>query len=205
MALDTLANLRITLAGILKRSDLIASIPDMIATAEANINTKLDARQQDTQSTLTTTANTETVSLPTDVINVRRLIDATTSPYTVIEYLSPESLTTSYAYTTTGKPQKYTVIGGLIYLAPVPDAVYSLRLAYKAKVANLTDAAPTNFLLTSYPNVYLYATLCEAIPYMANDPRAPMWREEYQNAINQVNLNDWHSGGSMTVRTDVNR
>ena len=89
-----------------------------------------------------------------------------------------------------------------MYLAPVPDDVYEIRLLYKSKIPSLASNG-TTWLMTTYPHVYLYATLCEAAPYIKDDNRTAIWEKKYKESIESVNAQDWYSGSTMRVRTDV--
>lgn len=53
-------------------------------------------------------------------------------------------------------------------------------------VTTLTSQNTTNWLLTSHPDVYLYASLVEAAPYIKDDPRIPVWLENYNTRVAEV-------------------
>ena len=196
------AGLQASIANFLHRSDLNSIIVDFIKLAEVRINGDLDARSQDTKTTLSTSIAQETVGLPTDCINIRHLSVSSVTPVITLDYVSPDQFETVYPWGNNGIPQVYSVIGGDIYLAPKPDAVYSLDLVYKAKVPNLSTNL-TTWLMTNYPNVYLYGALCESAPYLKDDNRIPVWEMKYKEAIQSVNNQDWYSGSTMRVRGDV--
>lgn len=202
MALATFSDLQTAIANWTHRSDLSSITGDLITLAEARINGDLDARFQDSTTTLSTVAGTETVALPTDVINIRSVFVDSAQQVT-LKYVTPDQFRTLYPYDTSGVPNVYTVIGSNLYLAPVPDGVYSLPITYKARVPALSVSSPTNWLLTTYPNVYLYASLLECAPYIKDDARLQTWKAAYDLAIESVNHQDWYSGSTMTIRTDV--
>ena len=56
----------------------------------------------------------------------------------------------------------WTIDGGSLAFDRPCDQAYGFVLRMLAKVA-LSDAVPTNGLLTDYPDAYLFATLCEAV------------------------------------------
>ena len=64
---------------------------------------------------------------------------------------------------------------GQIGLEPTPDA-YVARLVYERTITSLSTSTTINWLLTSHPDIYLYATLCEAAPYLKDDNRLQMWQ-----------------------------
>lgn len=203
MALGNYASLRLAIANTLQRGDLLAQIPDMITLAEARINTDIDARLMDTTATISVSASTETATLPTDLINLRSLVITSSSPKVTLQYMTPDTLKEAYPSTHTSRPVNYTIVGGTLYLAPIPDAAYTITAYYKARFASLSDSVTTNTLLTTYPNVYFYGALCEASTYLVGDNRVPVWETKYAEAIKKVNLSDWYSGSTMSVRSDA--
>jgi hypothetical protein len=205
MALATYTDLRAAIARVLQRADLVAAIPDLIAVAESQMSQRLDARLQDTVSTLSTVSGTETVALPVDLLSVRSLTVTSSNPVIALDYVTPEKLRIDYAYRTSGMPMVYALAGSNVYLAPTPDAVYTLTIVYKARVPALSDSVTTNYVLTNYPDVYLYGALANAGPYIEDNARVTQWKQAFQMAIEGVNAVDWHTGSSMTVRSDVRR
>ncbi|MDA0313536.1 MAG: hypothetical protein O3C65_15105 [Proteobacteria bacterium] len=76
-------------------------------------------------------------------------------------------------------------------------------LYYKAFTA-LADDADTNWLLANAPDVYLYGAMLEAMPYLRNDARLPVWAELYAGAVdglNSVEKGDRFSGDALQMRT----
>lgn len=205
MALDTYANLQTSVIDWLKRqgdSSIAAVVPDWIALAEKRINGDLDARLQDTVVTLTATSGVQTVAAPSDVVNIRSLT-VQSSPNMVLDYVSPDQFNQQYMWGDTGTPRMFTVIGSNIYLGPIPDSAYSIQCVYKAAVPALSNTNTTNWLLTNFPQVYLFGTLCESIMYTRDETALPAWETRYQEAIASVNSTDWFSGSTPRVRSDV--
>jgi hypothetical protein len=75
----------------------------------------------------------------------------------------------------------------------VPDfiALAETRLKKRFKgVTTLSDVAPTSAFLTSYPDVYLYASLVEAEPFLQNDQRLQTWLSLYDRASAEIRIVD---------------
>tara|TARA_R110002153_G_scaffold98295_1_gene233308 strand:- start:1224 stop:2132 length:909 start_codon:yes stop_codon:yes gene_type:complete len=49
------------------------------------------------------------------------------------------------------------------------------------------DSAPTNWLLSAAPDVYLYGSLLQSAPYLANDERIGVWAQLYSAAVLRLN------------------
>jgi len=54
----------------------------------------------------------------------------------------------------------------------------------------LSDAAPTNWLLTESPDIYLYATLVQSAPYLKEDERTGIWSSFYEKLVEDMRIAD---------------
>lgn len=203
MAITNYTQLQTAVANFSHRSDLTSIIPDLIRLAEDVIYGDIDSRQQDTSGTLNCVASTETVTLPTDFIDMKSLTVSSSTPHGTIDYLAPDQYKQSFQYGNTGVPRVYTIIGNALYLQPIPDQAYTLNAVYEAKLTNLSTGAPVNWLLTSYPSIYLYASLMQAAIYMEDDAMQAKWGGMYTDSLSGINANDWASGNTLAVKTDV--
>lgn len=174
MGLASFSELKASVASWVKRSDLASQIPDFITLGEARIARDLRLRAQLITSTAATVANTATVDLPTGWLEFSGV---TLDGYGVIE---PAPTNLGQAYTDTpGRPRWMTAEETVLRLFPTPDGAYPLTWTYYQRFA-LSDAAPTNWLLTNHPGVYLWAALAEAAPFCMNDERAVTWEAKYR-------------------------
>jgi hypothetical protein len=199
MSITNYAELQASVASWLNRGDLTASVPDFVTLAECQLNIDLKARAMDSKTTLTTVVGTNTVPLPTDMLGMRR-IQVLGSYNQPLSYRSPDEISADFSANTSGMPAVFTVIGSNVELAPIPDAVYSLELTYQQKIPALSASSTTNWLLTSWPNAYLYGSLLAATPFIMNDARLPVWQALYKIAVDGINDTDWYSGSTMKVR-----
>lgn len=202
MALDTYANLQASIASWMHRSDLAGSIPDFITLAEARIAALLMSNQQDIAGTITTTPGIQFATLPSDLSTAHSLSIQNVSP--ALDFLTPEQLEQRYSPTQVGAPKAYTLIGQSIYFGPTPDAAYTIRCFYQSFVPSLSATAPTNSLLTKWPNIYLWGALVEAAKFARDEPKRQAFEQDFLAAIEGVNIVDWCSGGPMRIRTDTN-
>lgn len=77
-----------------------------------------------------------------------------------------------------------------ILIAPTPDLAYPFELAYLELPEPLSLLVQTNFLTNYAPDVLLYACLLEAIPYLKNDERIPVWQGLYDRGLASLNSQD---------------
>lgn len=187
MALSTFAELKASIAAWADRTDLTAVIPDFITLFETTANAELPLRTTHnlTSTTLVTVANVATVALPTDFLEAKSLVNQT-NPYEILKPETATSLYTNNPSQTAGKPKGFTYVGSNLELAPIPDAVYSLKLYYYQKVVALSDTNTTNWLLTNFPNLYLFGTLLAAEAYLGMDPRLKLWGDLYDNMLQKL-------------------
>ena len=199
MAISTYSDLQQAVADWLHRTDLSGVIPTFIAVAEENMSSDITSRSMDAKTTLTTVAGTATLSLPSDMVEMRRL-QIVGSYNTVLRYVSPDQIGADYDQNLQARPSEFTVIGGNLELAPIPDSAYSLELVYKQRVPALSNTNTTNWVLTGWPSIYLYGTLVQACSYVLDFERQAVAQKMYQEAVNNINSVDWYSGSTMRVR-----
>lgn len=204
MALATYANLKSAVASWLKRTDLTSTIPDFITLAELRIFRDLRVRVMETSATLTCSAGTATVALPTNFRQFRWLyVDG--DPKQKLELASGEQLYQTYAGSTQGKPRVYSTQGGFLLLGPTPDAAYDIKCLYYKAPDSLSDSTTTNTAFPRFADAYLFASLVEAFTFTEDEANVAIWEGRYQRAIADAmkeDAMDRHSGTVLRARTD---
>lgn len=77
-----------------------------------------------------------------------------------------------------------------LLFAPTPDQAYPFEYAYMELPDPITINNQTNWLTDYAPDVLLYASLLEAVPYLQNDERIPVWEKMYQRGLDSLNGQD---------------
>jgi len=202
MAISTYSELQTAVANWLDRDDLTARIPEFITLCEARFNRSLRIRAMETLDiSVDTVAGTSTVALPTGYVQMRD-ISLITSPLTQLQYLTPEIMNRLNSGSLTGKPETYTIIANNILFGPTPDSAYDISMLYYKTFDALTALAPTNWVITNAPDVYLYGALLEAEPFLMNDQRVQLWATALTQSINTLqeqDNKDRHSGSALRV------
>lgn len=67
-------------------------------------------------------------------------------------------------------------------IQPTPDAAYPFKIPYYSTLTMLDDTNQTNWLTINAPDLLLYASLLEAIPFVKVDERIPVWQGYYNAA-----------------------
>jgi hypothetical protein len=205
MAISTYAELQAAIAAWLNRADLGAVIPDFIALAESRHNRDLRTARMETMVDLTASAGEARVALPADFLEARGLV-LRTDPVAELDYLTPSALLAAYPQSATGRPGSHTIIGTDLHLGPVPDDDYTLTLTYYQRIPALSAASPTNWLLTTAPDTYLYAALLEAAPFLMDDARIQTWGGLYDTAVGRIQTADGRArwgAGPLTITVEM--
>lgn len=179
MSISNHAELVTAVSNYLHRSDLNAMIPDFISLAEAKLNRRLRLRAMENTSTGSVA---QSVSLPTGYVEMRSMSVTSGSTYYPIPYITPSSITEA-----TGAPSGYSIVWDNIIFNPY-ESSYSYKMTYYKKFDALSSGV--NWLITNAPDVYLYATLLEATPYIQDDNRLPIWLQALNDVIGQLSISD---------------
>jgi hypothetical protein len=186
MALSTFAELKSSIADFLNRDDLTSVIPDFIKLAETDFNRKI--RHWRMENRASAEVDGQYSAIPADFLEPIRL-HIETGDYRPVELISHHQLRQrrEASLDTSGKPAFYAFTQGEIELYPTPDATYSLELYYYSRISALSDSNTNNWLLTYFPDAYLYGSLIHSAPYLAEDQRITTWASLYAAAVQAIN------------------
>jgi len=186
MALATYSDLQAAVQTWLDRTDISAQAPDCITLAEGYFQRNLRVRQMIATSTFTTTAGVAT--LPTDflgAISVRRM----GNPVTTLLPLDDAEFNRLYCTLTSGTPNAYLISGLSIYVAPV-DNTTNLNLNYYQKIPALSISNTTNWLLTAYPDLYLFGTIAEAELLSKDGQSGAGWKARRDEVCQEIQMSE---------------
>ena len=203
MTLANFTELKTEIANFLNRDDLTSIIPTFIRLAEARMNR--DFRHWRMEKRVTATLDTQFTSLPSDFIAPIRLT-LNTADTKILELAGNNEIggIRADALNSTGEPSYYAIVDGAIEVYPSPDASYTLELLYYGTIDGLNDSNTTNWVITNYPDLYLYATLLQSAPYLMEDERIGVWASYYSNAVETLNTeNDLAKHGGSGRRMKI--
>ncbi len=198
MAISTFAELQTALGNWLARADLSALYADFISLAEARINRNLPLRVYKADATLTGTAASRQVALPSDFLEAYRLQLTTDGSFTE---LKPATAATMVYIETSGEPCEWAINGAYIDLDRPCDQAHTFSFRYRQKLA-LSDAAPTNWLLTNHPDVYLWGALVEAAAYTMDTEFATASNQRFAAAAEELATLDSRNDARATLSMD---
>jgi hypothetical protein len=155
----------------------------------------------ESKQTASTVAGQQNLALPARFVQMRN-VQINTTPVTPMQYVTPEIFDRLYGGSSSGTPKFYTVIANELQLGPKPDSVQTIEMLFYETFPALSDAAPTNWVITNAPDIYLYGSLMEAEPFIMNDARLPLWATGFQTAVGDIqeqDNKDRHSGSALRV------
>lgn len=173
MSITTYTELKAAILDHSHRSDLTAD--DFIDLCESDLQVRAKLIEFEATGTITITAGSGT--LPTGLVRTRSVYwDGNNN--TPLKYLAPDRFD---AVPEGGNGSFYTITGSTIKTAP--NGSGTLGITYSAKFTPLSDSAPTNAILESFPDAYLYGSLFHLYGYTQDDDQQTKYNGLFERAI----------------------
>ena len=201
MAITTYAELQAAAANWLVRADLTARIPEFIVLAEARLNRVLRTRLSETEVGLSATVGARMLALPAGFTEPLRLWLETAVGREELPFLAASLIGAS---SLRGRPGAWSVDGASLAFDRPCDQAYGLTLRMLRRFA-LSETAPTNALLADFPDIYLFATLSEAAPFLRDAELAAAYETKLNRAIDEANAKAARSRAARVLTTDLPR
>lgn len=198
MPLTTYSELQASVADWLNRTTLTSQIKDFIAIAESRWQDKLRARDMLARTTLA--VSTKYTALPADFLAMESVF-ANDSFARPLGLLNAEQMAIRRKSTldVSGTVTDYGIVGGELESFPTPGSATTLDIVYFQKITPLSDGSPTNWLLTKYPDLYLFGALISSAPFLNDDDRFSMWLTAHDARVEEINraaIEAKHSGST---------
>lgn len=75
-------------------------------------------------------------------------------------------------------------------VAPTPATDYTFEVLYYERVQPLDSSNQTNWFTQYAPQALLYGSLLQAMPFLKNDERIPMWQAQFDLIIQTLKTED---------------
>jgi hypothetical protein len=75
-------------------------------------------------------------------------------------------------------------------IAPTPDDDYAYEVLYYERLQPLDTTNQSNWFTEYAPQALLYGSLLQAMPFLKNDERIPMWQAQYEQIMNVLKTED---------------
>jgi hypothetical protein len=189
MAITSYATLLTEAAGWLHRgTSLDTVLPGLVQFAEARIYRDLRIRAMETA--LSGTIAAGVLAVPSGYIELKHArIDGSSGNR--LTRKDAEWIYANYPTRSADSQPKFIAREGESFIfGPYPDTGYTVKGSYYKRLPALSASNTTNWFITDAPELLLFATLCEAEPYLVNDPRIALWEKKYQQIKDRIQLAD---------------
>lgn len=198
MSIATYSDLQQAVINWLHRDGLTSIVPDLIRIGELRIFREVRTRVM--ESTFSGTIANGVIAVPADYLELKfAYINASPT-----SQLSRYSASQMYAKWPTrvaqGKPTGIAREGSNFIFGPYPDSSYAVLGTYYARPTSIQTS--DNALFVANPDLYLFAALAEAAPYIGDDPKVALWETKYDSIKRQLSFEDdmeSSGAGSMAV------
>lgn len=197
------------IADVLNRQDLTAAIPDFTVLATARIERDIArARHPSAISTTTISATSNATSLPSDFVAAYQVMLTSSGKH--LRYVSPDDTRELFEDASTSSSSGdvfYTIIANKLRVLPAPSASspLSVDLYYYARLPALSTTSTTNWVLSRYPDLYLYGSLIHSAPYLKADDRISLWDGIYSRILSDIEVEAERATRSQTTLRTTSR
>lgn len=184
------------------RTDLPTA--DCIALAESTMRADpaLILRTEEADNALSGTQGSRTIALPSGFVRPitlwRILINGDRGdPLDLVPASQMQSIVAQ------GIPIHWAIDGtNLVFERPL-DQAYSYVLRCETTLAALSDINTTNFLLTTYPQLYLSASMLQCALWLEDAEQTQVWQAAYEVARQMVSRAEAKARGNPTLGVDA--
>lgn len=169
----------------------------LLSEAEEEMNSRLRVHRMLTAAASVVPSSTGVVTLPTDFMGWKRFQMRDGVNEFDLDLRSAEETTeVSRLYGTySGIPQALLMLTSTAQIWPYTHGVYTFACLYYARIPQLTSGAATNWVVTNYPNAYLYGCLAAARGLVkeetpAGASRFDVWAKRFDMAIKRIERED---------------
>lgn len=192
MALDSYTNLKLELAAWTARADLSVTsggLDTYIDMAESWFNRNLRVQQMVTVKNPLTVDSGGQITHPGDW-RAWKQVAVMNTPIAVLPVVSESAALLADNTNAAGFPRKVIVRGTASQVWPAPNGAYTYRGIYYAAIPALGSTQASNWLLAAYPEAYLFGSLLFGYAYFQGDERLPLWRQAWQQVLEEITSNN---------------
>lgn len=184
-------------------TELDVELPRILRNVEARFAREIIHSSMTRVETLNVTGRSAT--LPSTCLQLRSvsLVQATLGRRT-LDNVTPEVLREGPYWNGSGEPRQYAVENRELYVAPAAseDDGVDLDISYYARFPALTAEGDTNYLLTNYFDLYLYAMLSETMAFVQDIEAGTEYEARYVDVRRELINQDmtYRASGSVVRR-----
>lgn len=211
MALANYSDLQDAVAGWLERSDLTERIPDFITLAESRLSRLLDIRVMEFDMAVTGVPGSRFIDLPDGFREAKKLWIVRDWGRDEKRNVLASEIATS---TVQGEPFYWTVDGTYIAFERPCDQAYNFQIrmligldasqtSATTLLLALNASQPANYVLTNYPDLYLFGALLEAANFLQDDNMAQRFMGRFENALQEARTKENRGKALAPLRTEL--
>ena len=186
--MNSFTSLKTSVATWLDRDDLTSYIPDFITMAESQVYRDLRIRCMETS--LSESIASGVVAVPTGYKEMKFAYIAGT-PVQKLTRKDAEWIYYNYpTRSTDAKPMFFAREGDNFIFGPYATNTETMKGIYYKKLDALSTSNETNWFTDNAPEIFLYAALTAAEPFLGNDPRLATWKTLYIGVKNELQRED---------------
>lgn len=187
-AITDYATLKTEVAAWLHRADLTNEIVGLIQFGENRIYRDLRVRQMETA--LSGTIASGVIAVPSGYLELKNAY-VNTAPVQKLERKDAEWIYAQYPTRSSDRVPRFIAREATNFIfGPYPDSTYTVKGVYYKQLAALSASNTTNWLITDAPELILFATLCEAAPFIGDDGQVGLWEKKYAQIAARIQTAD---------------
>ena len=158
-----------------------------------------DLRASTMQADLSVAVASNAAALPSDLIELKEVYFSGEKP---LEVIPLDRLRTFESLGQSSGDVRYAALDG-DSLRFWPTASGTVLGTYYKRPTSMVDETTwaNQTTLARYPELFLYAALCEAAPLIGEDSRIPVWEGKYSQALAAARTNEqWRAYGGSPLR-----
>lgn len=184
------ATLKTDIENVLARTDLNGFLSRFIRDAENELYRKVRLRGM--EKSFSSDIASGTIALPTSYLSLKYAY-INQAPVQWLDRKSPEWIYRHYpTRSSDGLPVAIAREAETFIFGPFPDSNYTVKGVYYKRPVYISVDDSDSWFLDNYQHVLFYGALVQASRFIANDPRASMWQQEYERSIEALVMEDDH-------------
>lgn len=182
-------------------SEFIAALPTIVERAQAYLQRRLDSIQINRFTSVSVSASTRTLNLPSDLMVLKSLQIETSAGWLNLLQQNNEFLTAYWPdFTSCTTPKYYAPKDNTqVYLAPTPAYNAQALVEYVPRVTTLSSAAPTNWFSENAESAFFNASMMYANMWTKNGAATAIWKGIADEELMALNNEARRSRRSDTV------
>lgn len=200
MPISTYDQLKDAISAWMHRGDLEAKAGDFVALADARINRELVTREHEIEVELAMTPGSRYVEIPPGMNYPTGLWLKAWLPRQKLQQMIPSELPVKT--NVTGYPEYWAIDGTNIAFDKLASAAHAFDFRYVADKM-LSDTSQTNYTLTNYPDLYLWASLVEACTYVRDDEAAAIYDARFTRTLEEAKSNENSAREKAPLSTEI--